>query len=121
MSLNKFDRDLDQLAELIRKDGHEEGDNTVIQFDHLIEISFETEGIGDSKIQHPWARGVSIPTFEEYEGQMSGDAVHVEFSDLYPVKFADIKQYRASFAQLDDKTVKLLWDEALKGDQIDKD
>lgn len=121
MSLNKFDRDLDPLAELIRKTGHEEGDSMVIQFDHLIEISFETEGIGDSKIQHPWARGVSIPTIEEYEGQMSGEAVHVEFDRIFPLKFADIKQLRASFAQLDDKTVKLLWDEALKGDQIDED
>ena len=121
MSLNKFDRDLDLLAELIHKTGHIEGDNTVIQFDHLIEISFETEGIGDSKIQHPWARGVSVPTIEEYEGQMSGEAVHVEFDRIFPLKFADIKQYRASFAQLDDETVKMLWDEALKGDQIDED
>ena len=121
MSLNKFDRDLDLLAELIHKTGHIEGDNTVIQFDHLIEISFETEGIGDSKIQHPWARGVSVPTIEEYEGQMSGEAVHVEFDRIFPLKFADIKQFRASFAQLDDETVKMLWDEALKGDQIDED
>ena len=121
MSLNKFDRDLDLLAELIHKTGHIEGNNTVIQFDHLIEISFETEGIGDSKIQHPWARGVSVPTIEEYEGQMSGEAVHVEFDRIFPLKFADIKQFRASFAQLDDETVKMLWDEALKGDQIDED
>ena len=121
MSLNKFDRDLDPLAELIHKTGHEEGDSMVIQFDHLIEIPFETEGIGDRRIQHPWARGVSVPIIEEYEGQMSGDAVHVEFSRDATLKFADIKQYRASFAQLDDKTVKLLWDEALKGDQFDED
>ena len=121
MSLNKFDRDLDPLAELIRKTGHEEGDSMVIQFDHLIEIPFETEGIGDRRIQHPWARGVSVPIIEEYEGQMSGEAVHVEFSRDATLKFADIKQYRASFAQLDDKTVKLLWDEALKGDQFDED
>ena len=121
MSLNKFDRDLDLLAELIHKTGHIEGNNTVIQFDHLIEISFETEGIGDSKIQHPWVRGVSVPTIEEYEGQMSGEAVHVEFDRIFPLKFADIKQFRASFAQLDDETVKMLWDEALKGDHFDED
>lgn len=39
---------------------------------------------------------------------------------MYELPTLNDSHVRASFAQLDDKTVKLLWDEALKGDQIDE-